>query len=288
MGVSIPILKFGGVTLQGLQRFGPDEDRLVDECRRQATPNEIYRLLAQRRNMARAQRLRTMVRELIQPITQGGEIPVIVASAFDWATDKLEQLGAHFSASPHPREYARLLMSGEQRAAAALSMCLQDHAIEARSMTGREAGIVTDKRPVDALIERVDMGYVRELLDRKIVPVVAGFQGYYWNDAEERNEVSILGRGGSNLTAVALADALEQPACVMFTNVDGVYDKDPNTNSDAVKYDRIAASELLSWEPFPQVIQKEALEYAVECGIDIWIRDSFHAQVPGTLIVAKE
>lgn len=288
MAASIPVMKFGGVTLQGLKRFGPDEERLLDECRRQGSPNDVYRMLAQRRNMARAQRLREVVRDMILPLYQQGEYPVIVASAFDWATDKLEQLAAHFSSSPHPREYARLLMSGELRATAALSMCLEDCGCKARSLTGREAGIVTNKRPVDALIERVDIGYVRELLDRKIVPVVAGFQGYYWDDAEERNEVSILGRGGSNLTAVALADALDQSSCIMFTNVDGVYDKDPNTNSDAVKLETIKASELLTWDPFPQVIQKEAVLYAVQCGIDIWIRASFNPEIPGTLILAQE
>jgi aspartate kinase len=120
------------------------------------------------------------------------------------------------------------------------------------------------------------------------VPVVAGFQGYYWDDAEQRDEVSILGRGGSNLTAVALADALEQTECTMFSNVDGIYDKDPNKHVDAVKLSDIKASELLTWDPFPQVIQKEAVLYAVERGVDIWIRDGFDPNKPGTLIRCRE
>lgn len=285
---TIPVIKFGGVTLQGLARFGPDEERLLDECRRQENVNDMYRLLAQRRNLARAQRLREVAEDFIKPLCEQNQIPVVVVSAFDWATDKLEQLAASLSSKPDPREYARLLMSGELRANAALAIALGEAGYQARSLTGREAGIVTDKTPVGALVERVEIGHVRNLLERKIVPIVAGFQGYYWDNEDQRDEVSILGRGGSNLTAVALADALDQNECTMFTNVDGIYDKDPNVYADAVKLDAIKASELLTWQPFPQVIQKEAVLYAVDRGVDIWICDGFSPKKPGTLIKCRE
>ncbi|MBU0607332.1 MAG: hypothetical protein KKI08_05565 [Armatimonadetes bacterium] len=288
MANPIPVMKFGGVTLQGLNRFGPDEGRLLEEALRQESVNDIYRLLAQRRNLARAQRLRTVAEDFILPCCKNGTPPVVVVSAFDWATDKLEQLAASLSASPDPREYARLLMSGELRANAALAIALVEEGHAARSLTGREAGIVTDKRHVGALVERVEIGYVTELLQSNIIPVVAGFQGYYWDETERRDEVSILGRGGSNLTAVALADALGQTECTMFSNVDGIYTKDPNTYDDAEKLSEITASELLQWSPFPQVIQKEAVLYACERGVDIWIRDSFDANIPGTLIRCRE
>ncbi|MEN6643123.1 MAG: hypothetical protein ABFE08_11805 [Armatimonadia bacterium] len=284
MSVSIPVMKFGGVTLQGLKRFGPDEERLLEECKRQNNLTDMYRLLAGRRNQARAHRLEEVARDFVLPRCKSGAVPVVVVSAFDWATDKLEQLAASLSSDPDPREYARLLMSGELRANAALAIALKEAGRTARSMTGREAGIVTDKRPVGALVERVDIAHVQNLLQRGIVPVVAGFQGYYWDDNEQRDEVSILGRGGSNLTAVALADALGQSECTMFTNVDGIYDKDPNTYEDAEKLDEISAEELLKWEPFPQVIQKEAVIYACERGVDIWICDGFDNNVRGTLI----
>lgn len=288
MAAKIPVMKFGGVTLQGINRFGPDEERLLDECNRQRNLNDIYRLLAQRRNMARAHRLEEVAEDFIKPLCSVDCTPVVVVSAFDWATDKLEQLAASLSSDPDPREYARLMMSGELRANAALAIALVEAGFQARSLTGREAGIVTDKRHVGALVERVESGLVKSLLDRQIVPVVAGFQGYYWDDSEQRDEVSILGRGGSNLTAVALADALDQPECTMFTNVDGIYDKDPNKYDDAMKLDEITATELLKWDPFPQVIQKEAVIYAVERGVDIWIRDGFHVDKPGTLIKCRE
>jgi len=284
MSVSIPVMKFGGVTLQGINRFGPDEERLLDECHRQRNLTDMYRLLAQRRNLARAHRLEEVADDFIKPLCSVDCTPVVVVSAFDWATDKLEQLAASLSSDPDPREYARLLMSGELRANAALAIALVESGFKARSLTGREAGIVTDKRHVGALVERCEIGHVKNLLERQIVPVVAGFQGYYWDDEEQKDEVSILGRGGSNLTAVALADALDQPSCIMFTNVDGIYDKDPNKYAEAVKLDEIMADELLTWDPFPQVIQKEAVLYAVERGVDIWIRDGFDPNTPGTLI----
>lgn len=283
----IPVLKFGGLTLQGLRRFGPDEDRLLENCRQQETVNDIYRLLAERRNIARAQRLHQIARQFIVPICERDHTPVVVVSAFDWATDKLSQLAACISPEPHPREYARLLMSGELRATAALSITLEAIGVAARSLTGREAGIVTDRGPVEGIICRIHKGHILELLERSIIPVVAGFQGYYYDAAEQRDEVSILGRGGSNLTAVALADALGQPDCVMFSNVDGIYDKDPNVFDDARKIDKVSAEELLSWESFPHVIQREAVEYAMEHAVNIWIRSGFDAGLPGTLIVCK-
>lgn len=288
MDRQVPILKFGGVTLQGLKRFGSDEAGLLETCNQQPTVNDIYRLLAEKRNLARSQRLHQIARQFIAPYTSKGIMPVVVVSAFDWATDKLSQLAACITPDPAPREYARLLMSGELRATAALSMTLESLGIPARSLTGREAGIVTSSGPVEGLISKIHIGHVLELLERGIVPVVAGFQGYYRDVKEQRDEVSILGRGGSNQTAVALADALDQPDCIMFTNVDGVYDKDPNAYADARKLDEVTANELFTWQPFPHVIQKEAVEYAVESKVDIWIRSGFSAELPGTLIRCRE
>jgi len=280
----VPVLKFGGLTLQGLKRFGPDEERLLENCKQQQTVNDIYRLLAERRNIARSQRLHQIARQLIEPLYTQGLTPVVVVSAFDWATDKLSQLAACISPEPSPREYARLLMSGELRANAALSITLEAIGIPARSMTGREAGIVTANGPVDGVISKIHKGHILELLEKKIIPVVAGFQGYYYDPVEQRDEVSILGRGGSNLTAVALADALGQNDCIMFSNVDGIYDKDPNAFDDAKKIDEVNARDLLAWDPFPHVIQREAVAYAVESQVDIWIRSGFAPEIPGTFI----
>lgn len=280
-----PVMKFGGRSLQGKHRFGPDEDRLLAECHQLSKVNDIYRLLAQRRNLARARRLSQVVRDFILPLTRQGKVPVIVVSAFDWATDKLDHLAAAITSEPSPREYARLLMSGELRANSALAITLEEKGCPARSMTGREAGIVTRGGPVDAGIERVEVEHVKALLAEGIVPIVAGFQGYYPDNGTGRDEVSILGRGGSNLTAVALAQALDEDCCTMFTDVDGVYDCDPGVHDDACKLSKLTAHELETMDPFPQVIQKEALQYACREGIDIWIRSAFEPEKDGTIIL---
>ncbi|MGD9497458.1 MAG: hypothetical protein AB7Y46_14250 [Armatimonadota bacterium] len=283
----IPLMKFGGTSMQGKHRFGPDEGRLLEELHRMHDVNEIYRTLAQRRNSARARRLAQIARDFILPAVQRGLIPVVVVSAFDWATDKLDHLAAAITSDPSPREYARLLMSGELRANSALAMTLEEKGCAARSLTGREAGIVTLGGPVGAQIERVENAHVAELIERGIVPVVAGFQGYYHDEETGRDEVSILGRGGSNLTAVALADALGQDSCIMFTDVDGVYDCDPHRSEAARKLSQVSAQRLFAMDPFPQVIQREALEYACRQGINIWIRSAFEPEKEGTLIICE-
>jgi aspartate kinase len=281
-------MKFGGTSMQGKNRFGPNEDRLLEELKRMKEVNDCYRMLAQRRNNARARRLSQVARDFLIPLKEAGQVPVVVVSAFDWATDKLDHLAAAISSDPPEREYARLLMSGELRANSALAMSLEERGCRARSLTGREAGIVTSTTPVEAAIERVDVQHVADLVEEGIVPVVAGFQGYYSDTGSGRDEVSILGRGGSNLTAVALAAALGQETCTMFTDVDGVYDCDPNVYGDeACKLGRITAAELLAMEDCPQVIQREALEYACEQGVNIWIRSAFEPEQEGTLLICR-
>lgn len=284
----IPVMKFGGTSMQGQNRFGPDEDRLLEELRRMESVNDIYRTLAQRRNSARSRRLAQVARQFIIPLRENGEVPVVVVSAFDWATDKLDNLAAAITSHPAEREYARLLMSGELRANSALAMTLEEKGCPARSMTGREAGILTTGGLVDAAIDRVESEHVNDLVTSGIVPVVAGFQGFWRDPDGGRDEVTILGRGGSNLTAVALAAALEQDSCTMFSDIDGVYDCDPRIHGEnACKLDRVTADELLEMKDCPQVIQEEALRYAVECGVNIWIRSAFEPDKDGTLIICR-
>ena len=282
-----PEMKFGGSALQGTERFGPHEDMLLEEVRRLDGVNDIYRLLAWRRNNARAQRLAQVARDFVLPARAEGGVPVVVVSAFDWATDKLEQLAAVISSNPKPREFARLLMSGELRANTSLAMTLEAMGCAAESMTGREAGIVTKGGPTGALIDHVQPKHLLSLIEEEIVPVVAGFQGYYRDVERSRDEVSILGRGGSNLTAVALADAIEETECTMFSDVRGLFDRDPRKDPKASQLDAVDAQELFKWDPFPQVIQREAVEYACERGVDIWIRSAFEPKVAGTLIKCR-
>ncbi len=287
MTAKIPVLKFGGRTLQGRKRFGPHEDRLLEDCHQADRVNDIYRLLAQRRNNARAARLREVATDYILPLRREGLVPVIVVSAFDWATDKLEQLAACIGSAPNPYEYARLLMSGELRANSALALTLHSLQCPARSLTGREAGIITQDGAVNATIEKVDTANIAGLIDREIVPIVAGFQGYYYDESTDRDEVSILGRGGSNLTAVALAAALDQPEATMCTDVDSLYDADPKRDENAQRIEQITGAELLGWDQFPTVIQRASVEYGIEQQVDIIIRSGFESDLPGTRIICR-
>jgi len=284
----IPVMKFGGTTLQGELAMDPERHgELLKECRLEDKVEDMYQAAARCRLMCRAQRLLDVCQDYIIPHINEKRIPVVVASAFGWATDKWKALSEELSDSPDQREYARLQMTGEQRATAALAMALREKGYASKSLTGREAGIITTSQYVDSAIESADTAYVQQLVDNGVVPVVAGFQGYIHDNRTGRDEVSILGRGGSNLTAVALAKALGQRECCMYSDVDGVYDKDPNKFDNARKYDVIYAEDLLAMDPFPQVIQRQAVLYSMEHGIDIWIKSGSHPGTPGTLIVCR-
>lgn len=318
-----PVLKFGGVTMQGQNsdHFRPDEKWLAKEGGKAGKALEardpmslthfLYRLIERQRNMARVDRMKQICRDYIIPAFEKGKVPVVVVSAFDWATDKLVHLAEcivegvgdnsvlkhksdkHRCVGYICHEYARLLMSGELRANSALALTLNALGYGARSLTGREAGIAT--RPFDAdkpgpthnLIERVDPVHVRELVKRRIIPIVAGFQGYYIDDATGWAEVSTLDRGGSNLTAVALARWLGEKECVMYSDVPCLYDKDPREHEDARPVWEVRAEELLAWDPFPQVIQRESVEYARQEQVNIWIRSGSQPKARGSRIVCR-
>ncbi len=310
--LSTPVIKFGGRTLQGQNRFGDDVTDLMAACRAAEDPMRVYGLLAEARNAARARRLKEVAENFILPLHTTDQVPVVVVSAFDVATDKLEMLAANaawvadpslpdaetaarkrVAAERAPGEFARLLMSGELRANSGLAMMLQMLGARATSMTGRESGIVTRLAArrfgpsVDAMIQTVHEGRLLELIVSGVIPVVAGFQGYYADVTSGRDEVSVLGRGGSNLTAVALADALGQKDCTMFSDVDGVYDKNPRQFPDAERFAEIKARELYAISPFPNVIQQEAVAYAAYRGVDIWIRSGFDPSASGTLVICR-
>ncbi len=319
-GRPTPVIKFGGKCLQGPKRFAPDPETVLERCRCATSAADVYEVLATARNRARAEWLVQVAQEFIIPELEQGRMPVVVVSAFDVATDKLEWLAAEIfraarpdevqsSGEAHgrrlaadcvPREFARLLMSGELRANSSLAMVLELLGVKAKSLTGREAGILTrpgkrlqdgkvvESHPaVDAMVDRVEADYLVELIREDIVPVVAGFQGYYWDEESGHDEVSIMGRGGSNLTAVALAEALGEKECTMISDVDGVYDRPPQ-EPGAQKLSQVAASNLYKLEKWPNVIQQEALAYAAKLGINIWIKSGFlPREHPGSLIVCE-
>jgi aspartate kinase len=281
-------MKFGGTTLQGDVTLDTAQHHaLLEECRQRENVEDMYQDTARCRMRIRAHRMFEVADEFIIPQRRERRVPVVVTSAFGWATDKWKEFAGHISGEPDPREYARLQMAGELRSNAGLALALREKGYAAKSLTGREAGIRTTPQYVDAVIEDVDPTYIKHLVDNDIIPVVAGFQGFFHDERTGRDEVSILGRGGSNLTAVALAKALGQRECCMYSDVDGVYDRDPRQNPDARKFAEIYAEDLLNIEPFPRVIQRQAVLFAMEHAIDIWIKSGTEPGKPGTLIICR-
>src|SRR5262249_2497106 len=151
-------------------------------------------------------------------VKASGEDIVVVVSAMAGETDRLVNLANAISANPSEREMDLLLSSGERVTSALLALSLQELGFPSRAFTGRQVGIITDSSQPKARIERISADRIREALKDGMIPVVAGFQGI-----DEKSDVTTLGRGGSDLTAVALAVALRADVCDIFTDVDGVY-----------------------------------------------------------------
>jgi aspartate kinase len=208
---------------------------------------------------------------------------VVVVSAMGKTTDQLLALAHQVSPLPDARELDMLLATGEQVTIALLAMALQGLGLKARSFTGPQVGLHTDTAHTKARITRIDAARVREALDAGEVGVVAGFQGL-----SEAGEITTLGRGGSDLTGVALAAALKADVCEIFTDVDGVYTADPNIVPDARKLDRIAYDEMLELASLgAKVLQGRSVLFAKKYQVPVHVRSTFKPD-PGTLVTREE
>src|SRR5438128_364531 len=208
---------------------------------------------------------------------------VVVVSAMGKTTDNLVALAHQVSSAPEPREMDMLLATGEQVTIALLSMALHGLGLEARSFTGSQAAIRTDCGHTKARITQITAERVRQALDAGEVAVVAGFQGL-----SEADEITTLGRGGSDLTAVALAAALKADVCEIYTDVDGVYTADPNIVPDARKLPRVAYDEMLEMASLgAKVLQARSVEFAKKYGVAVHVRSTFKPD-PGTLVTREE
>jgi aspartate kinase len=208
---------------------------------------------------------------------------VVVVSAMGKTTDALAGLAHRITPAPDPRELDMLLATGEQVTIALLAMALHALGVKARSFTGAQVGMRTDGAHTKARITRIVADRVREALDAGEVAVVAGFQGL-----SERGEITTLGRGGSDLTAVAMAAALKADVCEIYTDVDGVYTADPNVVPDARKLDRITYDEMLELASLgAKVLQSRSVEFAKKYGVPVHVRSTFKPD-PGTLVTREE
>jgi aspartate kinase len=216
--------------------------------------------------------------------TQGeGHQVVVVLSAMSGETDRLLKLAHEVTGTPDERELDMLLSTGERVTIALLAMELRGRGINARSFTGRQVGIITDSAHTKARIARVTADRIKEALNEGVIPVVAGFQGI-----NERSDVTTLGRGGSDLSAVALAAALKADRCVIFTDVDGVYTADPNIVPAAKRIDKIAYEEMLEMASLgAKVLQTRSVEFAAKFNVPVEVNSSF-TEGKGTLVTKED
>jgi aspartate kinase len=223
------------------------------------------------------------VAQLIEKTYREGHQVVVVLSAMSGETDRLTKMAKDVCLDPDTRELDVLLSSGERVTIALMAMTLQRLGINARSFTGRQVGIVTDGAHTKARVSRVDTKRVLEALKDGVVPIVAGFQGI-----NEASDVTTLGRGGSDLTAVVLAAALEADTCFIYTDVDGVYTADPNMVPSARRLEKISYEEMLELASLgAKVLQTRSVELAAKHQVPVEVRSSFQ-DGPGTRVVKED
>ncbi len=228
------------------------------------------------------ERIRHVARRVAETREAGHDV-IVVVSAMAGETNKLVGWALELTDLPDEREYDLLLSSGERITSALLAIALQTIGHPAQSFTGRQAGIITDVAHGRARIARITGERIREALDQGKIAVVAGFQGI-----SEKSDVSTLGRGGSDTSAVALAAAFQADLCEIFTDVDGVYTTDPNIVPEARKLDRIAYEEMLELASLgAKVLQTRSVELAKKYHVPLMVRSSFN-QNPGTLVTKEE
>lgn len=223
-------------------------------------------------SVADGDRIRNVAARIVATVTAGNKV-VAVVSAMGTRTDELLELAADVSGRSHPRELDMLLTAGERVTMALVAMAIQDLGVAATSLTGSQAGILTTGRHGRAEIVEIRANRVREALDDGKVAIVAGFQGV---DPDSR-DVTTLGRGGSDATAVALAAALNADRCEIYTDVDGVYTADPRLVDGATKIDEINYEEMLELASAGAgVLMPRSVEFGRRFNIPIHVRSSFH------------
>jgi aspartate kinase len=213
---------------------------------------------------------------------ESGHDVVVAVSAMGDTTDELVDLAHQITDAPDPRELDMLLTTGERISMALLAMAIKSLGQEARSYTGSQAGMMTTAQHGSARIVDVSPDRIREALDDGAIAIVAGFQGFN----RDSKDITTLGRGGSDTTAVALAAALGAQVCEIYTDVDGVFTADPRIVPKAHKVDRVTFEEMLELAAAgAKVLHIRAVEYARRHGVTIHVRSSF-SDTEGTFVIA--
>ena len=224
------------------------------------------------------ERITNVARRLLETQRAGNSV-VAVVSAMSGVTDSLIKLAKEVSANPTEREMDVLLSTGEQTTMALAAMAIQSMGGKAVSLTGAQAGIITNGVHTKAKISNISPEQIRRHLDQGEIVIVAGFQG-----ETSDGDITTLGRGGSDLTAIALASAIEADACQIFTDVDGVYTCDPRIVPTATKITEISYDEMLEMASSgSKVMQSRSVEFAKKFGVTFEVRSSFNNN-PGTTV----
>ncbi len=234
-------------------------------------------------SVADAESVKRVARRIVETKNAGNQV-VVVVSAMGDTTDELIDLAEQVSPNPPGRELDMLLTAGERISMAVLAMAIHDLGFEARSYTGSQAGLITDSTHGKARIIDVTPGRIAQALADGAIPIVAGFQGV----SQDTKDITTLGRGGSDTTAVALAAALKASVCEIFTDVDGVFTADPRIVKKAQKLDRIAYEEVLELAANgAKILHSRCVEYARRFEVPIHVRSSFN-QNEGTWVISQE
>ncbi len=230
-------------------------------------------------SVADIERIKNVADRVISTHNQGDQV-VVVLSAMAGVTDGLIALAHEAAETPAARELDVLLSTGEQTTAALLAMMLNHRGYKAKSLLGFQAGILTDMTSGKARIRDIDGGRIQELLEQGYIVVVAGFQG-----RDTVGDITTLGRGGSDTSAVAIASAIKADVCEIYTDVDGVYTTDPRICNKAKKINRISYEEMLEMAILgAKVLQIRSVEFAKKYNVPVHVRSSFN-QEEGTMVV---
>jgi aspartate kinase len=228
-----------------------------------------------------AEKIKHVAKRVIETQKAGNQV-VVVVSAMGDTTDELMDLANQVTDNPSPRELDMLLTAGERISMALLALAINAAGAQSRSFTGSQAGIVTDSKHGNARIAEVTPDRIREALDEGDIAIVAGFQGFN----RETRDITTLGRGGSDTTAVALAAALNADVCEIYSDVDGVYTADPRQIPAARKLDYIDVESMLELAAAgAKILHIRAVEFARRHNVDLRVRSTFSTD-PGTRVIS--
>ncbi len=234
-------------------------------------------------SLADPKRIRSVAERVVATQREGNQV-VVCVSAMSGETNQLVELASVLAGDlPDPRELDVLISTGEQKTIALLAMAIHRLGFEARSFTGAQMGMLTDRAHGRARISEIDCDRLRAVLDEGVIAVIAGFQG-----VDPDGNITTLGRGGSDTSAVAVACALGADVCEIYTDVDGVYTADPRVVANARKLERISYEEMLEMASLgAKVLQIRSVKFATRYGLPIHVRSSFKPD-EGTWVTREE